>query len=79
MVSMLINSYLCIFFIVPLVFILPLRSVDAFEKEDYTANNFFWALIIIGIALLVLLIFIDLSIMLYRSYIIRRRRKLLRA
>jgi hypothetical protein len=67
------HSYLCFFFFIPLVFILPLRSVNYFESYDYVAEALEITLIVIGIVLLVSIVFLLLFLNIRSRY---RKRKL---
>lgn len=68
---MLMNSYLCLFFIIPLVYIIPIRGVDGYDdkndEQDKVAYGFQLGLIITGIALLIFLIFFDLILIIYNN------------
>ncbi|EAR95963.2 transmembrane protein, putative (macronuclear) [Tetrahymena thermophila SB210] len=69
--SMLLNGYICLFFIIPLLYILPQRSVDYYGAYDNIAQGIELALIIIGIILLLTLVFIDIFLEIRKRF--RRR------
>lgn len=61
-VSMIINSYTCLFFIIPIFYLLPLRNESSYDDSDPVAYYFQYILIFTGVSLLILLIMADLVI-----------------
>ncbi len=70
--SMLMNGYICLFFLVPLVYVLPLRNVQQYKESDAIAEYFELVLIIIGVLIILALIFFDLIVILVRTYMLRQ-------
>jgi len=72
--AMFLNSYLCLFFIIPIIYIVPLRNVSTYYDDDQIAYYFELILIILGISLVISFFLLDLIITVIKNWIAHSRR-----
>jgi len=66
---MFINSYVCLFFFIPLIYIASLRGVDSYDWYDDTAYGFYMFLFICGLSFVILFVFWDIGMILYKEIV----------
>lgn len=64
---MFMNSYVCLFFLVPLLYILPLRNLDTYKLDDKIAEIIFIVLIVLGCGLIVGILFLEMILNVFRT------------
>ena len=68
--SMLFNSYVSFFFLLPIFYINPLRGVNMYERLDSDAEIVQYTLIIFGAAIIIIIFVVDLVITVVRNWML---------
>jgi hypothetical protein len=64
---MFMNSYVCLFFLVPLLYIMPLRNIETYQMDDKIAEIFFIVMIVLGCGLIVGILFLEMILNVFRT------------